>query len=1076
MKRFFTFLMAVWALLSISQTVKADDVTVYFQCPDGWTTPVHAYAYGGGEGGNPDWAKAPAGSEFYTSKGVKLWKCTFDSKYQFVIFKNDTGDKQYPEKNEQGFGVSDNYVYTSGGPDVTLSEFEKKAPYTYTLRGGYGSGAWSDESSSFNYDGDGKYTYTFTATKTGEFRFRVNTSYTSGAALCPKVDGITKRKELTSAPDAVAYNDQKDASGESMFDNYWFCNVTNGKNYTFTLTEQYNSTDNSYTRKLSVVPEEAVVTKVIKLFNGSSELTGSNGKYTLDLSSATADAQITLSIDDESYGLATAKTISAAGTTNVDFAANATAPLTLTKGFIYSLSVTEDGKMTVVAKEKGVNNGNYYLVGNFFEEDLDKINYDKKYFRFINSKGDGTLTFDIPASLEIKAQVYASDGTCYGPVNGETGYGISITHPSTTEVPVNGDLVAGDNYWTFKDRGLAQTGIYTITINVDAAGTPTKWEVKYDNSKRMAYFLVDPTEDYDAVVHPAYAVVKADRSCNNNFYGNIYLEAGQHCFVVGNLISGYNDDVTGHPVKTTKKLYLQGNGGLDPTTDISGSERDNYTKVCPNRTKGFTYNITKTMVLEYNPARGNNTIASQSGNYGICGEILDANKQITDKQNPITSVQIVGNGVVGSWELSAAENMHYNKTLDCWEYTFKTKKPESDDNKFRFIANGSWKYNWGEDSTEPSKQARTPYTDTTKPGLEASLKEPNELGFTTNGTERGGDGTYGDMIFNRPAGEWTIRLYIRTLETEEGNNYVARYAYTITGSESKDIYLTYRKDRFIRTYSNNKPMNPDNDNVKIYEVYQYVKPEGGNADNIYARGTVYLRRLKYVPANVGVVLIGEAPDDGKTYKNSDKLAFSLLERTEESVEPGGDYRDVWTKAAEYKKAGDQWNNYLVPTVTAVNDLGNVKVESGKITYRYFGLGNYYSTNYHKSLGDKDTQEDYIGFFRFTANGKSGANKAYLSIPANAEVDNGIGATYGYIDYNGQLLGNKYDDSESNIPSKFAKMALVFDDLVDGNETTGIKELETKKMNNNKYYNLQGIEIAHPVKGIYIHNGKKIIVK
>ena len=33
MKRFFTFLMAVWALLSISQTVKATDVTVYFQCP-----------------------------------------------------------------------------------------------------------------------------------------------------------------------------------------------------------------------------------------------------------------------------------------------------------------------------------------------------------------------------------------------------------------------------------------------------------------------------------------------------------------------------------------------------------------------------------------------------------------------------------------------------------------------------------------------------------------------------------------------------------------------------------------------------------------------------------------------------------------------------------------------------------------------------------------------------------------------------------------------------------------------------------------------------------------------------------
>ena len=812
------------------------------------------------------------------------------------------------------------------------------------------------------------------------------------------------------------------------------------------------------------------------LSNGAVVSSNTTGSFVMDLTKkGTADATIKFSIDNKAYGLATAKTISDAGTTlGIAFTTDGKEALTLKAGLIYYLSVTEDGKMTVVAKEKGVADRNYYLVGNFFEEDGDNINYDKKYFRFTNSKGDGTLTFDIPASLSIKAQVYGADGKCYGPVNGESL--ISNTNPSATEVPVKGDLGAGDKYWTFKDRGLAQTGIYTITITVDAAGTPTKWEVKYDNSKRMAYFLVNPTEDYDAVVHPAYAVVNADRSCNNNFYGNIYLEAGQHCFVVGNITSKYaNDGTTGNPLKTTSKLYLQGNGGYDPTTDISSSERDNYTKVCPNRTTGFTYDKTKTIVLEYNPARGNNDIAIQSGNYGICGEILDAGKQFTDKQDPITSVQIVGNGVVGSWELSAAENMTYNKKLDCWEYTFTTEKPESADNKFRFIANRSWKYNWGEDSTEPSKQARTPYTDTTKPGREASLKKPNELGFTKNGTERGGDGTYGDMIFNRPAGEWTIRLYIRTLETEDGNGYVARHAYTITGSESKDIYLTYRKDRFIRTYSNDKPMNPVDDNVKIYEVYKYEKPKERRADNIYERGTVHLRRLKYVPANVGVVLIGEVPA-GTTPYDGLKEAFSLLERTEESVGSNGDYREVWTNSDKYIADNDQWNNYLVPTITAVNDLGNAKVESGKITYRYFGLGNYYCTNYHTSLGNADTQEDYIGFFRLTANGKSGANKAYLSIPANAEVGNGVGATYGFIDYNGQLLGNEYDDNESIMPTQFAKMALVFDDLVDGNETTGIKELETEKMNNNKYYNLQGIEVAHPVKGIYIHNGKKIIVK
>lgn len=726
----------------------------------------------------------------------------------------------------------------------------------------------------------------------------------------------------------------------------------------------------------------------------------------------------------------------------------------------------------VKAADNGVADGSYYLVGNFFEEDGNKINCDKKYFRFTNNNGGRTLTFDIPASLEIKAQVYASDGKCYGPANGESA--ISKTNPTADAKSVSGKLVAGsENYWTFTERGLDQTGIYTITITVDAAGIPTKWNVAYDNSKRMAYFLVDPTENPDAVVHPAYAGVDKDRVCSNNFYGNIYLKKDQHCFVVGNLMNEtYNgNDILGHPVKTTQKLYLQGNGGLDPTTTEYGSDRDKYTKIYPSQTKGFTFNETKLMVLEYNPNKGDNDISSiekHPENHGICGEVQPSNNQFTNYNEPIISVQIVGNGVVDSWDIDKAQEMTYNEKLECWEYTFKAGKDESANNKFRFIANHSWKYNWGEDSTDPKDQARTPYTDETKLGHEASLEDPNQLGFTKNGTERAGDGTYGDMIFNRPAGNWTIRLYTRLLEKEDGS-YVAKHAYTITGSE--DTYLTYRVDRFIRTYSNNKPMDPENDNVKIYEVYKYVKPEGGNADNVYAKGTVYLRRLKYVPANVGVVLIGEAPT-GKTYKDGDRVVFPLSERTEESVKPNGDYREVWTKSEEYIQKNEQWNNYLVPTVTAVNDLGNaMSDESGKITYRYFGLGNYYRTNYHKSLGNKDTQKDYIGFFRFTADGMSGANKAYLSIPANEEVGNSVGATYGYIDYNGQLLGNEYD-----MPSGYTKMALVFDDMVDGNGTTGIKELETEKMNNNKYYNLQGIEVAHPVKGIFIHNEKKVIMK
>lgn len=830
------------------------------------------------------------------------------------------------------------------------------------------------------------------------------------------------------------------------------------------------------------------VTKEIKLFNGSSEVTGSNGRYTLDLSNVTSDANITLTIGGKKYGLAEAKTISAVGiTSDIAFTEGASEVLTLKTGFVYTLIVAEDGKMKVVARQRGAADGSYYLVGNFFNEDGENINYDKKYFRFINNKGDGNLYFDIPASLTVKAQVYGADGKCYGPTDNKE---IGIDKPaSTDDVTANGEMVAGkDNYWSFTDRGFVegkkQVGIYRVTIKVDEeTGVPSTWNITYDKTKRMAYFLVDPDEDIDAVAQPCYTDYlpkeNPDKKWSNNFYGNIYLEAGQHCFVVGNIQKQANDDEQEKPLKTTTKLYLQGNGGLDPTTN-TGSGDWQYTNVFPNKA-GFCYGETKSMVLEYNPSKGNGDHLSE----GIGGEILKAHNQITDDQDPITSIQIVGNGVVDSWEVDKAQNMKYNKTLDCWEYKFRTEKEESVDNKFRFIANNDWKYNWGEESLEKKDQAR-PYTDTNpENGHEASLKDPNQLNLTKDGkagseTDRNGSNTFGDMYFNRPAGEWTIRFYIRTLLDETGNNYKAVYAYTITGSASNDVILTYCNGQFIRTYSNNKAMNPVDDNVKIYEVYRYDKPaeetEPGKVDNIYAKGTVHLRRLNYIPANVGVVLIGVAP--AGTYKENDQLAFSLLERTEDSEIAPNDSCSLWMNAETYIQRGDKWNNYLVPTVQADNNLGNAYVDkSGKITYRYFGLSNYYRTKYHQSLKDADTQNDYLGFFRLTSNGKSGANKAYLSIPANAEVGNGVGATYGYIDFNGQLLENKFHDQyEAETPAKFANMAMIFDDLIEGNETTGIKELETEVLNDNKYYNLQGIEVAYPVKGIYIHNGKKVIVK
>lgn len=344
--------------------------------------------------------------------------------------------------------------------------------------------------------------------------------------------------------------------------------------------------------------------------------------------------------------------------------------------------------------------------------------------------------------------------------------------------------------------------------------------------------------------------------------------------------------------------------------------------------------------------------------------------------------------------------------------------------------------------------------------------DPNDVQFRTTAREK--EEGFGsttpnqkDILWNRPAGIWTIRFYP---ELDKDGKDISRY----TISETKVIKMpfTYCLGKFIRTYSNNVAMAPVGDNVKVYEAYCYKKPENAGDPLSERMGTVYLRQLKYIPANVGVVLVGEVPEEG-SFSDGDKLNFSLREAPAEMPLEGDNYTAVWKKADEY--AGQEWNNYLKPTVMAIDNLGNADTDAdGKILHRFFGLANFHSTNYYKQNG---TGDDYIGFFRLTQNGRSDANKAYLSIPANTVVDGGVGATFGYIDFNGQFLGNETDLNNQSL----AKMAIVFDDEDNGGSTTSITEVKPNSTDGNaSFYTLQGVKVSRPVKGVYIHNGKKFI--
>jgi hypothetical protein len=62
------------------------------------------------------------------------------------------------------------------------------------------------------------------------------------------------------------------------------------------------------------------------------------------------------------------------------------------------------------------------------------------------------------------------------------------------------------------------------------------------------------------------------------------------------------------------------------------------------------------------------------------------------------------------------------------------------------------------------------------------------------------------------------------------------------------------------------------------------------------------------------------------------------------------------------------------------------------------------------------------------------------------------------------------NKEAGNPFNFTAIVLV------KKEGTGIKNNNRETINNNHYYDLQGHKVAQPSKGLYIINGKKVLVR
>lgn len=737
----------------------------------------------------------------------------------------------------------------------------------------------------------------------------------------------------------------------------------------------------------------------------------------------------------------------------------------------------------------------FYLAGDFFTFDTGGINYDDAVFKFQQQKDQSIAQIaetpydvymvEIPASLTAKAQVM------YVNENGEK---TGIFGPGAANKTINNDFPATGlstdwagitpnestnlfdktkNYWNFETRNVNESeysdGLYEVYIAVEKNTNVLKmWKITHQAKKRVAYFISDAP---DATAMPLYdAYKKDDLQFSNKFFATVNLAAERSYYVISNYArvadyakayGAFNPHLHAISIPTTKKLFMSGNGGLEYTGDRPQNEvRPNEAPVKINK-RNFGVQI-----VEYNPSKGNDIVCKDTKHFGFMAELI-----LRNDRKVLTSVSLVGDAIPGTldaegkWNYkSNAADMVYDETEQCYKARVVTDK-EAYGKKFRFVGNRDPQITWYEntDGTEPEEMAKNPY-DSKDPkvlGHTAVANDPNKVNYTQDGVNPEKEW---DIIWNRPAGRWTVRLYFNTY-SDGTDKPVTDYYYTITANSDMELHdledVVYgSKDnkqiitnldhgyRFMRTWSAQKAWKISN-MVDIFVVSEITEDKPGVVKMTLKNINEFVSDVdRVIPANIGVILA--TTSDAASHIPGAKFK----------------YRDDFTSYNNLVIPMEQYNTdkeYTDKNFLKAIPVSRVIPSSDKDNYNY--LFGYY--NAQIATGDKINYKanDYLlGFWISKGSKPYSSNSSYLPI------DKVTAAKMNY-------LGTSYKDFYSSGSAKKVP-GVIFDfDNVGG--TTGINEVvnQSTKLNDGKYYTLSGQQVEKPTAGgIYIHNGRKFVVK
>ena len=897
---------------------------------------------------------------------------------------------------------------------------------------------------------------------TGGFKVENNGYYNNKGIITAPSEGGSSETTTTDIYAVSHYNN----------DGKWEKN----DNFIFTLTDK-----KIYTCTLKDVPaNETVYFRIVK--NGKEWGPKSGTDLVL-----TSDYQKNYQVDNSSVSLKiNPSTVQSTYTITYD-SENNLIKYTSTSGSGTGGSTTDDTWAETENRLKGrVYTQGYYLAGNFFSFSGEKVTYDDAVFKFQQQKndddGNAVYMVEIPASVTAHAQIMSVNELgkavkVYGP---GSAYGISRNNPQVSQSVSNTSLVSstfdeGTNYWNITSRNETSSeytdGIYEVFITIDkTTGEPSKCEFKHVATKRVAYFISDAK---NATALPVYDSRKGvDNGFSNKFYGTVSFSADHSYYVIANYVQDRNKEnfinytkdkyKTCKPdidiVPTTNKLFLLGNGGLDFKDASPNNE------FSPNEDPMKPGSYAGSFVAEFNPSNGVYEQTNTKKHLGIRGQVQ---KRI--KGEIITSISMVGDAIPGTlkvdektgkevWDYaSTAADMTYDETDKCYKVTIVTTVDDNGKSKFRFVGNHKQNINWHEDTKDDAKmKAKTPYTGGGD-GHAATPYDPNKISYTPENANPGED--Y-HIIWNRPAGRWTVRLYFYTYN-DDGND-KTDYYYTITENKQLELRdfddvvyksldnhrnILLRGDyKYFRTWSSAKAWKISAD-VDIF-VVDNINNEGEDGVKFHLQKISADANDNVIPSNTGVILATK--ETAKTIEGGAEVRERASLTTYNTLVIPMEEYGASASAADYSGT-----NYLKPLIEA-------QVVPTKKGDKYNYLFGFYRANKvsKKTYNDNDF---LLGFWISNGTGAFYSNSAYLPIDEDTAKKMNLGVSY-----------NDFD-----LTTGAKKVPGVLFDFANVGGTTGINEVvnQSTKLNDGKYYTLSGQQVEKPTAGgIYIHNGRKFVVK